>query len=560
MGPVGERPKRWIVPIPYSDVFGRRPTRDNLVTFVRPLPYADLVAKCAAIALLSWQRGIEDQRHQADLVHNLLVYNPPYARKIREILAQDTPRVLFTRETLLALIRVAVVEQSVGQPCTEAQYADNFVRAALAANQLIYDELMPEVKTKSAADLIASELRSAIAHIDNPHILLGRTNALFVWSKTNRAIQHPDHLVIDDDLRRFTGLNHMEFAAGAYAVLARTAAAKTFDQIKAAGVVFDVDAWLNGVRDSRVPRMWLDVCSISEQTLRDEWRTETSLSYAGAGSLYRRPVMTVENGLRITPTPALLANAMGDGIYFALLDSYGSGDKEKLSRYYGSFFEDYVVDIFERGYAPRGAFFRREVFYRPGVKSSDAFICDNGDVFFVEVVAKRMNLIKSVLRLDASQIETDLQQGVLKKIRQLQRNVDDFRSGVLFPEVERKGARIFPILVSPKAFPRIYVVANLVKTAQKEERLLIDTEPIELLTVDEVESIEGDLAAGLNLGNLLHRKNCSTPQRRFMTLNNYLIDEEPTTATVSNLAQRRGDAVATEMVDLMVSWGLPRSV
>ena len=88
-------------------------------------------------------------------------------------------------------------------------------------------------------------------------------------------------------------------------------------------------------------------------------------------------------------------------------------------------------------------------------------------------------------------------------------------------EVERHEVqRIFPILVSPKAFPRIYVIANLVKEVEENENLLRDTEPIEFLTMEEVESIEGDLAAGLILGDLLHRKNHSTPQRRFMTLNN----------------------------------------
>jgi hypothetical protein len=175
--------------------------------------------------------------------------------------------------------------------------------------------------------------------------------------------------------------------------------------------------------------------------------------------------------------------------------------------------------------------------------------------FFIEVVAKRMNLIKSVLRLDPAQIEEDLRQGVLKKIRQLQRNIEDFRSGELFPEVERREVqRIFPILVSPKAFPRIYAIANLVKEVQENENLLRDTEPIEYLTMEEVESIEGDLAVGLNFGDLLHRKNNSTRQRRFMTLNNYLIDEEPHMATAPNRALERGSLAARKVVETATRW------
>ena len=537
-------------------MFGRKPTRDNLTDFVGALPYVDVVCKCVAIALLSWQRGIEDAGHQADLVASLLAFNPTYATKIKSLMAAETPRILFTRETLLALLRTAVVGGSAAMPVSDAVFADNFVRAALAANQFIYDELIPPEVTMGPRDLIASELRSTIMNIDNVHILIGRTDAFFAWAQSARAKEHPDYLPLDDDLRRFTGgLDHIQFAAGSYAALSRTIAAKTLDEIKAAGVVFSVDDWLRLLKDSSALRAWLDVSSLSEESFRREWCNEPSLSFAGAGPLFRYPVMIVENDLRITPTPDLLSNAMGDGVYFLMLDSYGGEDKKKLSRFYGAFFEDYVGDIFERGYAPRRALFRREVMYKPGVKSSDAFVYDNGDVFFIEVVAKRMNLVKSILRLDAAQIEEDLRQGVLKKMRQLQRNVADFRSGDLFPEVERHDVqRIFPILVSPKAFPRIYVIANLVKAAQEDEDLLRDTEPIEFLTMEEVESLEGDLAAGLNLGDLLHRKNHSARQRRFMTLNNYLIDEEPDLANAPNRALERGSLAARTVVETATKW------
>jgi hypothetical protein len=147
-----------------------------------------------------------------------------------------------------------------------------------------------------------------------------------------------------------------------------------------------------------------------------------------------------------------------------------------------------------------------------------------------------------------------LEQGVLKKMRQLHRNVADFRSGVLFPKLERtEGQRVFPILVSPKEFPRIYVIANIVKEAQEKDGLLKDTEPIEFLDVEEVEQLESEFIAGINLGDLLHRKNSSTPQKRFMTLNNYLIDEEPKTATSGNLALRRGNDATRKLVDGIVA-------
>ena len=96
--PASGKPERWVVPLSYSDVFGRKPTRDNLTDFVRALPCRDLVVKCSAIALLSWQRGIEDPKHQADLVHNLLVHNPTYAGKIQDYEPRHAARPIYARD------------------------------------------------------------------------------------------------------------------------------------------------------------------------------------------------------------------------------------------------------------------------------------------------------------------------------------------------------------------------------------------------------------------------------------------------------------------------------
>ena len=551
-------PLRWFTPILYSEVFDRKPTRDNLADLVRKINWHDLAAKCSAIALLSWQHGIEDPKQQTDLVANLLKSLPTYAPKINDMLKQHNPqRVLFTRDTLLALFRVAIVEQSEALPMSEQAFSDAFTRAALAANEFIADELLPFTVTRSATDLLASELRSMIVQIENPHKLLGRTRAFFEWSKTPKARHHPDHLSVEDDLRRFTGLTPLEFAAGAYIVLARTSGAKTIDQLMQLGVVFNFDRWMAGVSERRIPRAWLDVSSINIETIREEWQEEPSLSFAGAGTLYRRPVL-LEDDLYIAPTPDLLANAMGDGTYFALLDGYSSVDKKKFTRYYGAFFEDYIASIFERGYASRtDADLWREEPFKPGAVSTDVIINEAGDMLFIEVVAKRMNLVSSVLRLNPEAIEKDLRRGVMKKLWQLHKNIEHYRNKTLFPQMPRTpGQRIFPILVAPKDWPRVYVINEPLKKAQESQGLLPGTEPVEFLTMGEVESIESDLTKGLPLAQILHRKNNSTPHNRLMPLNNYLIDVEQKVAVEPSLALSRGNAAAQEVIHLVKSWGL----
>ena len=85
------------------------------------------------------------------------------------------------------------------------------------------------------------------------------------------------------------------------------------------------------------------------------------------------------------------------------------------------------------GYAGRSdSHVSPEVEYKPGVLSSDAVVSEADDILFFEVVAKRMSFVDSVIRLDEKAIGRDLEAGVVKKARQLHRNIEDYRSGALF--------------------------------------------------------------------------------------------------------------------------------
>lgn len=561
---ITQGPPAFIVPLIYSDFFGSRPTRDELTATVRRMNWQLVVKLAAGIAGIKWMQGVENKKLQSDLVKALtegLLYGPAIALKLRD----EPHRRLFTRESLLAVLRLAVVDSSAGED--RPDFPELFTRSILMVNELLADELNPVVPSGSSTDLLASELRSVALQMPNPHELLGRTCAFFEWSAGAVGVASANRLDVKTDLHRFTGLSLLENTAGAYAVLSRFANLNSWDDVEKQGVAFDLDHWLAEFGDQRVLRQWFSARTTPISEAKADWANEPSLSAVGARTLWQRPVVLDDDKLCFVPSPVVVADWMGDGAYYALMDGYreaaGSEPRkrreavERFTRFYGEFFEDYVVGLLKSGYAGRSdAHVSPEVEYKPDILSSDAVVSEADDILFFEVVAKRMSFVESVIRLDEKAIGRDLEAGVIKKARQLHRNVEDYRAGVLFPDQSRpKGQRIFPIIVAPNEWPRITVIDSVLPRLAHEEGLLANAEPLELLDIGEVEWLETALQSGLRLGALLDRKNNLRPQHRHLSLHNYMYYGEPGTVPGATAKVRdRGAEVATSIIELVKTW------
>ena len=557
-------PRGFLVPLAYSEIFDDEPTRANLEATISKAFWQSISMQIVGILCVSWQDGIENVDHQRALIVAML-RNLPYRDKIAKLLQEQPHRGLFTREGLVAVLRMAVAEGSAGDG-TDDDHADAFVRASLVANELLAAEIVPEVITNGPADLLPTELRSAILSLENPHDLLGRTDAFFIWSRTEKARASANYSDITADFFRFTGLTPIEFMAGAYFAFSRYSSMVNFDEVERLGVAFSIAQWQAGMADTRVVRQWIATNAVSLADVRAEWKAEPSMSFAAAGSIWRKPIVQVEDDLFFAPVPALIGNAMGDGAYFVLFDGYrdeAGPDSEarkraiaKFAGFYGEFFEDHVAAIFRKAYDEKpGRRFTREVPYREGVLSTDVILAEGNNVIFIEIVSKRMNLRESVLHLKPSAIAKDIEDGVMHKARQISENIEKFRKGELLPDWPRpEGQRFFPIIVAPSDRPRINVITTDLAQAQKNG-LLAGTEPLELLDLGEVEQLENGLVAGVSLVKLLDNKNRSTAEHRLMSVHNYLyyVERDLLPPGMSPTRQQGGD-VAQAIMDLAKTW------
>jgi hypothetical protein len=554
------RPPGFLIPLYHADVWGGEASRDVLEATVLKIDWRGVVEVVWGFLGASWLDGVETAKHQAPILKNFAKLLPLYGHALTRRYSLEPHRPVFTREGMLAVLRAAVVSQA--QPSSsQLEFADAFVRANLIANELLGTEIVPLASQNSAADLLRSELRSAVLHLDNPHDLLARAEAFFDWSKTPNAAASENALPIEDDFRRFTGLSWREYAAAAYAAFSRCTSVGDPRYAGRMSALFSLEEWLVGMRDKSALERWFAVSSIPLAELRAEWAVATSLSFAASGSLWRQPVVRYDGGRFFVPYPQLIQNALGDGAFFLLFDGYLGSDRLKFRRFYGEFFEDYVAGCFARGYADRGdAIVRPETMYVKGkqrIKSTDIVVAENGDVLFIEVMAKRPKLIESVLALKDDGIQADVA-AFVAKARELNKRICDYRDGSLFPELPRpNGQRIFPVIVTPTEWPRVYLLYTVLPAAIAGEGLLAGCEPIELLDAGDAELLEGLLQRGLRLPELLDRKNGTggPTDARYKSVNDYLVFYERSLLSNNPRPGReRGSEIARSLIALGEGW------
>lgn len=171
-------------------------------------------------------------------------------------------------------------------------------------------------------------------------------------------------------------------------------------------------------------------------------------------------------------------------------------------------------------------------------------------------MAKRPNLLESVLALSDEGIQTV--GTFVDKARELDERIKDYKAGLYFPDLPRPdGQRVFPIIVTPTSWPRIYLLYSVLPKAIVSESLLEGCQPIELMDATDIELLEGGLQTGARLGALLDRKNGDgePTDPRFKSLNDYLIFyERGLFSGVRRPGRERGAEIARSIIEAANAW------
>jgi hypothetical protein len=199
-----------------------------------------------------------------------------------------------------------------------------------------------------------------------------------------------------------------------------------------------------------------------------------------------------------------------EGIFWILSD--GAMDKglprEHFSGAFGQVFEEWVQRAFERVLPTVGVtrVHRAKPYagHHGPADSSDVILDYGTDAVFVEVVAKRPQ-VATLTRGDYAAFEKDLDAGVLKKAKQLDRNVAEFRSKhlVVGDMNPNQINQIFPVILSIEGFPSMPPISQVIAKRISDHGWLLDLPPVALLGAEELAAIEAFMEQGVSFLDLL---------------------------------------------------------
>lgn len=279
-----------------------------------------------------------------------------------------------------------------------------------------------------------------------------------------------------------------------------------------------------------------------------------------------RPLLRLDDNVYACPHQGFLRNKLGEGIYWGFHNGYKARDGERAAatfrQFFGRFLEEYTfglirdasqlradVHVFpEHRYATRDG----------GVDSPDvAFFAGESAVFF-EVTRKRLPLDEGICDQRPETIAVTIEELFVRKARQLQKRIADFRAGTLqYQGIDQRTiARIFPVIVTEQDFPQLIALPKMIRDAIANAGLLLDDESLQIMSAEDVELLYLDARGALDLEGILSRK-AAMPLYVNRDLVAYLYDHERGRLSHTPNASLPGYRDFSERTrEVIRSWGL----
>ena len=160
-----------------------------------------------------------------------------------------------------------------------------------------------------------------------------------------------------------------------------------------------------------------------------------------------------------------------------------------------------------------------------GIKSTDLVIFEGSNALFIEVVAKRFNYITNLQRLDAKAIAKDIESMIYEKVKQLDRNIADFRTGALsYDGIDSSSIKsVYPVVATVVPVPQFVGLPRIVTKEIADREYLADVEALQFLAAEDLEMLVPAFSAGQSLSTILAEKIadqlwCSQSMRNYVVV------------------------------------------
>lgn len=276
--------------------------------------------------------------------------------------------------------------------------------------------------------------------------------------------------------------------------------------------------------------------SVTQSQFQQEFAEELDLTgdlFWSFITLRNRPMFRTPDARYLPISLRFLQEKATSGVFWDINDFLREPERTRFRSLFGILFQTYVGHIIKRMFAGTPAA-RPEILLahryqtRAGEReASDAAVVEDRNVLFVEASVTRLKMVETAVRGDIDKFEEDLGNIVIENAQQADRVVRDFREG-LFTVGDRTYEdvkTILPVIVTIEPVPLFPPAIQHVDAQLAERNILRDPKvaPLQLITAEELEMLEGWTSSGGRLWDLL-RERAETPYYRFMPMKSFLFD------------------------------------
>lgn len=421
-------------------------------------------------------------------------------------------RSMFFPQQVVHLARLAVLHADPRAPDDFANgaLANDFIQCVLAVTELLGEDLRLDREEQVVSFILR---QTAINH--RPDSVALWTRYYDIFARTWDEVATAEAFDAAAAFEHYTGISLQRWLMVGFAIYTQFLGYGSFRSEDYLVVPRDFFA------NTPVEQVEWDAVLAQTAVTLDEARAEIITEEARLGpTVYRcqafeqRPLLQMPGEAKPLVPFAIdsFERHMTEGIFWVLSDAAMAEGKprEHFTGAFGQVFEEWVQRTFERAIPTVGV--KRVHRARPyqsrhgNVDSTDVVLDYEPEAVFIEVVSKRQQTA-TLTRGDYAAFSSDLEAGVLKKAKQLDRNITDFRSGTLVLDTMDRAriTTIFPVILAIEGFPSMPPMPQIIAREIGRRGLLTGLPPVALLGAEELAAIEALMEQGANFAELMRR-------------------------------------------------------